>query len=82
MKPPLDTTLHLDEVVLYERYCEDPTADNCIEFADGAVPVYLAEEDDGPPALLPGQGRPDRPYGHLHVLYDPHEGARPVVVLR
>lgn len=75
-------TLHLSDVTLYDHYCDDPTADNCVEFADGALPVYLSKDDEGDPVLIPSPGRLGRPYGLLHMLYDADAGHRPVVVRR
>jgi hypothetical protein len=70
----------LHDVDLFESFCADPSADNCYEFADGALPVYLDTSDDGEPVLTTTTGRPDRPYGYLYTLYDKGDSERTVVV--
>ncbi|MDX1420256.1 MAG: hypothetical protein R3181_09845 [Rubricoccaceae bacterium] len=75
-------TLYLADVALFDSYCDDPTADNCIEFADGALPVYLSEGNDGEPVLYPGPGRFDEPFGLLHILHGQDDKNHPVVVTR
>lgn len=71
---------HLHDVDLFESFCADPAADNCYEFADGALPVFLDADGDGEPVLTTTTGRMDRPYGYLYTLYDAEDRERTVVV--
>lgn len=71
---------HLHDVNLFDSFCADPTAENCSEFADGALPVYLDADGDGEPVLTTTIGRMEHPYGYLYVLYDEDDRERTVVV--
>ena len=70
----------IDDVDLYDGFCADPTADNCYEFADGALPVFLETDGDGEPLLRTSPGRMEEPYGYLYILYEPDAGKRTIVV--
>lgn len=71
---------HLDDVDLYDAFCADPTADNCYEFADGALPVFLETDGDGEPVLQTSPDRMEEPFGYLYILYEPDAGKRTIVV--
>lgn len=73
-------TYRIDDINLYDAFCADPTADNCYEFADGALPVFLETDGDGEPILRTDPGRMEEPYGYLYILYEPDAGKRTIVV--
>lgn len=73
-------TYRFSEVDFFESFCSDTSANNCYDYADGAVPVYLDSDGDGDPVLTTVSGRFERPYGYLYTLHDPGDGARTVVV--
>lgn len=70
----------MSDIDLFESFCADTAADNCYDYADGAIPVYLDADGDGEPVLTTVFGRLERPYGYLYTLYDEDDGERTVVV--
>ena len=70
----------LSDINLFGSFCADTSADNCYDYADGAVPVYLDSDGDGEPVLTTVSGRLEAPYGYLYTLYDAEAGERTVVV--
>ena len=72
--------VHLKDIDLYDCFCGDPTADNFFELADGALPVYLEEDEDGEVVFKTSPGRLERPFGQVYVLHDSNLADRIVVV--